>query len=293
MRVYDPCMPVIFTHIPKCAGSSFIRLLRAWFGPQYHKLNQDEKQDILLPRIATRDDQGNWDPQIKCIHGHFDNLRGYGLPYYYPEINQYFTIYRDPFDIVVSMFFFCKGRSREGKFWYRGKQVNILDQYPTVEYYLRESPYWVYNHLPQDITLQNYQQRLHEQFIYIGIQEDLQTSIANLGQILGKPNLELERFNESVYDEPVPEWLRERFYEDYPLLKAVYDFAVEHYNDSESIRASRNGQSSPTQVGTAPPPSPQPASPPQPATTPQITANRRAAAQAMSNESKMPPERSA
>ena len=182
MRTYDPAQPAIFMHMPKCAGSSFIRLLRQWFGDQYHKLNQDETRDILLPRIQTRDEDGNWLPDVKCIHGHFDNGRGYGLPYFYPEINQYFTVLRDPFDIAVSMFFFCKKRSAEGKFWYRGRQENILDKYPDVEYYLKECPYWIYNHLPQDLTLQNYQRRLEERFFYIGIQEDIETSIRQLAK---------------------------------------------------------------------------------------------------------------
>ena len=235
MRNYDPSQPAIFTHMPKCAGSSFIRLLRQWFGDYYHKLNQDETQDILLPRIPTRDAEGKWLTHVKCIHGHFDNGRDYGLPYFYPEINQYFTVLRDPFDIAVSMFFFCKRRSAEGKFWYRGKQENILDKYPNVEYYLKESPYWIYNHLPQDVTLQNYQQRLADRFFYMGIQEDLDTSIRRLGKILGKPYVQLERFNESEYDEPVPNWLREKFYEDYPLLQRVYQFAVDHYQRQDYL----------------------------------------------------------
>ncbi len=235
MRTYDPAQPLIFMHMPKCGGSSFIRLLRQWFGSEYHKLNQDETQDVLLPRIETRDADGAWKPGIKCIHGHFDNGRGYGLPYFYPEISQYFTILRDPFDIVVSMFFFCKRRSLEGKFWYRGKRENILDKYPNLEYYLRENPYWVYNHLPQDVTLQNYQDRLTQRFIYIGIQEDMATSVSKLAKILGKPDMELPRFNESAYDEPVPDWLRERFYTDYPLLRQVYDFALANYDRDDFV----------------------------------------------------------
>ena len=235
MRNYDPEQPLIYTHIPKCAGSSFIRLLRQWFGDQYHKLNQDETQDILLPRVQTQDANGDWLPTVKCIHGHFDNGRGYGLPYFYPEINQYFTVLRDPFDIAVSMFFFCKRRSAEGKFWYRGKQENILDKYPTVEYYLKEYPYWVYNHLPQDVTLQNYSQKLSERFIFIGIQEDLDHSIKILGRILGKPHVQLDRFNDSDYDEPVPNWLREKFYDDYPLLHRVYQFAADNYHNTDYL----------------------------------------------------------
>ncbi|HMO15871.1 MAG TPA: sulfotransferase family 2 domain-containing protein [Pirellulaceae bacterium] len=229
MKPYDPNEPVIFTHIPKCAGSSFIRLLIRWFGPEYLKLNQDERQDILLPRHELKDANGNWVDGIKVVHGHFDHGRKYGLPYYYPEVNQYFTIFRDPFDIVVSMYFFCKGRSKEGKYWYRGEQVNILDEYPTLQSYLADYPYWLFNHLPQDITLSNYRDKIESQFIYIGIQEDLPGSIRQLAELFKKPIVELPHFNKSVYDEVVPDGLRDRFYRDYPLLKAIYDYAKENY----------------------------------------------------------------
>ena len=108
MRKYDPSQPILYTHIPKCAGSSVIRVLRQWFREEYHKLNQDESQDIVLPHVTTRDEQGRWLANVKCIHGHFNHGRGYGLPYFYPEINQYFTILRDPFDYGVDVLF-CQG----------------------------------------------------------------------------------------------------------------------------------------------------------------------------------------
>ncbi|MFM7738066.1 MAG: hypothetical protein ACKO9H_01585, partial [Planctomycetota bacterium] len=63
----------------------------------------------------------------------------------------------------------------------------------------------------------------------IGIIEDLQTSVANLGTILGKPYFELPQLNTSNYDERVPQSLREQFYYEYPLLRRVYDFALRNY----------------------------------------------------------------
>jgi hypothetical protein len=240
MKKYDPNKPIIYTHIPKCAGTSVVRLLRQWFGNDYHKLNQDETKDIILPRVETRDADGNWLQNVKCIHGHFNHGRGYGLPYFYPELDQYFTILRDPFDLTVSMYFFAKGRSVEGQFWFRGKPVDIREQFPTVESYVSSYPYWLFSHLPQDITLDNYEEKLRQRFVYIGVFEDLQTSINNLAKILGKPGWELPHMNVSRYDESVPEFLRERFYHDYPLLKRVYDFALANYrrDETESLQAS-------------------------------------------------------
>ena len=235
MRTYDPSKPLIYTHIPKCAGTSVVRLLQNWFKDEYHKLNQDETKDIVLPRVETQDEKGNWLPDVKCIHGHFNHGRGYGLPYFYSELDQYFTILRDPFDLTVSMYFFAKGRSARGQFWFRGKQVDLREQFPSVESYVTSYPYWLFNHLPQDITLDNCEDKLEQRFVYIGVFEQLQTSIDNLAQILGKPNFQLPQLNVSKYDEPVPEKLRERFYHDYPLLKKIYDFAVDNYEMKEKV----------------------------------------------------------
>lgn len=225
----------MYTHIPKCAGTSVIRLLKHWFGPKYHKLNQDETQDIVLPRVDTQDEHGKWLPNVKCIHGHFNHGRGYGLPYFYPEVDQYFTILRDPFDLVCSMYFFVKGRSIRGEFWFRGEQIDIRDQFPTVESYIDSYPYWLFDHLPRNLTIANYREQINEKFVYIGVFEDLQTSIANLGKVLGKEMWEMPHMNESVYDEVVPNQLRDKFYNDYPLLKRVYDLAQKTYRNVERV----------------------------------------------------------
>ena len=235
MKKYDPSKPVVYTHIPKCAGTSVVRLLKHWFGDNYHKLNQDETKDIILPRVETQDADGNWLPNVRCIHGHFNHGRGYGLPYFYPEIDQYFTILRDPFDLVCSMYFFAKGRSIRGEFWFKGEQVDIRDQFPTIAHYVQSHPYWLFDHLPQNLTMENYQKRLADTFVYVGVFEDLQTSINNLGKILGKPKWELPLTNSSTYDEMVPENLRKAFYQDYPLLQRIYQFALDTYQDTERI----------------------------------------------------------
>ncbi len=230
MKVYDPDQPIIYTHIPKCAGTSVVQLLRQWFGPSYHKLNQDETKDILLPKVLAQDENGNWLPHVKCIHGHFNHGRGYGLPYYYPEITQYFTILRDPFDLVTSMYFFAKGRSARGEFWHRGERVDFSKLFPTVGDYLRSYPYWLFHHLPQDVTLDNYREKLSQRFVLIGIFEDMPNTLANLAAALGKPYTPLPQLNVSEYNEPVPFQLRERFYRDFPLLKLIYDFALEQHH---------------------------------------------------------------
>ena len=236
MRIYDPNQPLIYTHIPKCAGSSMRRVLTEWFGEGYHKLNQQQNSQFGMQKLPTQDSDGNWLPDVRCIQAHFHHGHGFGLPSFYPEVKQYVTIFRDPFDLMVSMYFFIKGRSKQGLFWYRGRPVDISEKFPNVTSYLATYPYWMFSHLPQDITLANYREKLTSQFVYIGVFEDMQNSIDRLAVALDQSTMTLPVSNASNYDETVPEELREKFYFDYPLPKKIYDFAVENYlkNPSDS-----------------------------------------------------------
>ncbi len=204
-------------------------VLSEWFGDGYHKVNQQQNSQFGMQKLPTQDSAGGWLADVRCIQSHFHHGHGFGLPYFYPEVDQYITILRDPFDLMVSMYFFVKGRSRKGKFWFRGRPVDISEKYPNIESYLSTYPYWLFSHLPQNLTLANYRQQLSSQFVYIGVYEDLQNSIDRLAAVLGKPTIPLPVSNASEYDENVPNHLREQFYHDYPLPKKIYEFAVENY----------------------------------------------------------------
>jgi len=226
---YDPHQPLIFTHIPKCAGTSVVRVLRHWFRGHYYHTFTDDRSGLPMPRIQTRDRSGQWDSNVHCIHAHFDHRRGYGLPYFYPEVNQYVTIFRDPFDIVVSMYFFAKGKAKAGAFFHEGRQVDFCQLYPQLEAYVHDHPVWLYDHLPQDLTLYRLADSLRDRFVYIGIFEDMATSLNQLRLCLGKPPVDMPLRNVSNYDEEVPESLRKWFYHHHPLLHEIYQFALEHY----------------------------------------------------------------
>ena len=244
MRIYDPQKPILYTHIPKCAGTSMRRVLAEWFGDGFHKVNQEQNSQFGMQKLPTQDDEGNWLPDVRCIQSHFHHGHGFGLPYFYPEVDQYITILRDPFDLMVSMYFFIKGRSRKGKFWFRGRPVDISERYPNIDSYLSTYPYWMFSHLPQNLTLANYRHQLESQFVYIGVYEDLQTSIDQLAVVLDQPTMLLPVSNASKYDENVPNHLREQFYSDYPLPKKIYDFALENYLISGKAEDDPNSEAS-------------------------------------------------
>jgi len=229
VRDYDPQQPLIFTHVPKCAGTSIVRVLRHWFRGHYYHTFTEDRLGLPMPRIMTRDHQGRWLPDVHCIHAHFDHRRGYGLPYLYPEIQQYVTIFRDPFDIVVSMYFFAKGKARQGQFFHEGQAVDFCRLYPKLEHYVHDHPVWLYDHLPQDLTLHQLRRDLQERFVYIGLFEDMPTSLDRLRRRLGKPPVEMPVRNVSQYDEEIPDSLRKWFYHHHPLLYEIYQFALDTY----------------------------------------------------------------
>ena len=238
---------MIFTHIPKCAGTSFIRLLRRWFREGYCHVHQDESTDRPLGRADTKDDTGEWNEYVRVIHSHFDAGRGYGLPNHYPEIQQYFALMRDPFDVLVSMYFFAKGRSQRGEFKYRGKTVDIREHFPDVSAYVAADQAWLENHLPTDMTEDNCEEYVASRFVYLGNFENLQESIDHLAFVLGKRRQILDRKNQANYDEELPESLRELIYERYPRARRFHEVSQSTYRvpgfDSASIEPAINAAS--------------------------------------------------
>ena len=142
MKKYDPKKPLISIHIPKCAGSSFSAILKSWFGKGYLGHYHDEKQDIapirhnLKSRLFFRE----YKPGI-CIHGHFNHDRGNGTQDYYPEVDQFITILRDPFDLHLSNYFYVKSEAKYmgGGAYRSGKERPVIKKVLSVEEYLTRS----------------------------------------------------------------------------------------------------------------------------------------------------------
>ena len=230
MAVYNPEYPLISIHIPKCAGTSFYNVLKKWFGRKllrhYHneKFNRPPKKHKLTAFLSKK-----FKYQI-CIHGHFNNKRGNGVSDYYPEVNQYITILRDPFEIHLSNYFYVK---KLGKKAFRdGKHHEIIEKNLSLQQYLSYSNRSFYlSFLPQKISIDNYNQILDERFVYIGITEDLQASVNSLSEKLGFSTVSLPVKNISQRTEDVTEDMRNKFIQNNPLEMAIYEYALARYKD--------------------------------------------------------------
>jgi hypothetical protein len=221
MKLYDAEKPLISIHVPKCGGTSFQSVLGQWFGPVFYP-------HYAVGRLSQLPQRHEFKGSI-CIHGHFNKRRKIGVRDYYPEADQFITMLRDPFEMVVARYFYAKGQWRN-RFRSGQPARPPQERFPDVKAYCRrERGRYLLNFFPSAVTLETYEEMFERQFVYVGITEDLQTSVEVLARRLGFPPVVIERLNTSVHDEEVTAEMREEFVAQHPLEYAIYNYAVSHY----------------------------------------------------------------
>ncbi len=235
MKTYNPKRPLISIHIPKCAGSSFSQILKEWYKERFltHYHNEAENQPPEKHNLYSDQFIREFRPGI-CIHGHFNNRRGNGVRDYYPIVDQFITIMRDPFDLHLSNYFYVKKEALDGKAVWAGKHHPIIENGWTLKDYLREEKKsYIRQFLPADLTIENYHAILEKEFIYVGITENLQKSVNLLAQKLGFPPVKVPMKNVSRWDEPVPDGAREEFEKNNPLVIAIYRYIKNNWGNNQ------------------------------------------------------------
>ncbi|MBI5561773.1 MAG: hypothetical protein HY894_02805 [Deltaproteobacteria bacterium] len=230
MKRYDPDKPLISVHVPKCAGMSFRVVLEKWFGGRLylHYFNEaenrmPERRDLRVAGPGSEFKRG------VCIHGHFNAARGFGAMDYYPEVDQFITILREPVEMALSNYFF---RKKLGAACHRdGVSRPIAEEYGCVEEFLRRSPVSLLSRMPFELTFDNYEEMLERRFVYVGITEDLQASVAALAGRLGFQATDVPVRNTSEHNEDVPASLKEEYRESHALEYAIYEHALRRYKD--------------------------------------------------------------
>lgn len=216
MRPYDPRQPLISLHIPKCAGQSMRQILAGWFGPKFF-VHYYQQYQALPAKIELA-------PGI-CIHGHFNQARGFGLREYYPEARQLITVWRDPLAAAISNYFFWKRKSRAmqlARGEYRpgdDRDYRSLDDYFWKQGYSR-----LLDFMPAGLTAGNYREILESRFIAAGLVESFSDFIRQLAGILGREPVPPVCLNQSPVDEELSPDLREQFLETHRLEYQIYDY---------------------------------------------------------------------
>lgn len=171
-----------------------------------------------------------------CIHGHFNRTREIGIGNYYPDADQFVAIIRDPLERAISYYFFWKAKHRQ-KLIDIGtlKEDDILDYKNITDYFNKRPHTNILNFFPAGMTKTNYKQFLKKHFIYIGIAEDLDTSIRRMAERLGFPEPEIGHINASERNEEIPAKVKETFIKNNPFEYEFYNYVLKIYKKRRGL----------------------------------------------------------
>lgn len=209
----------IFHHIPKCGGSSVIKVLDSWF---------ETVRDYRIGGTMIYPEKVNPDSlqSLHCLCGHFE-FDGYHLHQRYPEVFmsdkfRVFTFVRDPLQVQLSLF--------------RYERKNGVSNVKSIEDHLLLRPNYIAHRFPA--TFDNYREVI-DRYFFVGILEEGQTNIDILAAIMGKPSKPLPWVNSTqkgiennLCAEELSQESQElvaRFRSDNALDYLIYDYCVERF----------------------------------------------------------------
>jgi len=224
MKKFNREDPLISIHIPKTGGISFREILIKWFGERLflHYYNEKDKIMPFKHELASG----------ICIHGHFNSKRNFGVNDYYPQANQFIAFLRDPFEILVSRFFYVKKNEIKGISYREGNQLFLPDDINSyVETEIDNINYHpnILDYFPNSLTNHNYKEIIDDKFVFIGLMEDYQNAVNRLATLLEFPKFELTRENDAERFDKTNIKLRDKFIENHTLEYQVYNYVREIY----------------------------------------------------------------
>ncbi|RLA47891.1 MAG: hypothetical protein DRQ97_05235 [Gammaproteobacteria bacterium] len=228
MRAYDQNKPLIVIHVPKAAGTTSEKIFQKWYGEGFLRHYFNEQTGEMPPKYDLIRMHSNKKPIL--LHGHFNKLRGFGVENYYPEVDQFVTILRDPFELTLSHYFYTK---KVGSNW---KDKSRIPDKKLEEFIINAKPNML-NHFPREVTQSNYKEIIEEYFIEIGITERLSESMKWIAYKLNFHYDEtlLEHSNATERNEKIPGDLREKFVEKNQLEFNVYDYALQRFTQRGAV----------------------------------------------------------
>ena len=237
---YNPNKPLVYIHIPKCAGTSVKEVFKKWFGPglaQFYRTGgtYEFKESVFNNK--------------QVIFGHFNTNYGFAVDKLFPDVEQYITVLRDPLETHISAFFYYKKRFSGNKLqlflnnirWLiKGKfskktfeiinaQKSWIDSYRNIDDWIRNEPLNYVNHLPRYINKQNFKNVLDSKFIAIGLHDQLNYSVKYFSKVLNKnyEHWEIPIKNVGNYHAKINAELKRKFKKNNELAFLIFDYVRE------------------------------------------------------------------
>jgi hypothetical protein len=217
-------------HIPKTGGTSVKRVFRSWFGEGLMEHYFDSWNNSMPTRHELATAHRLERPVV--VYGHFNALRGFGVTDYYPQVTQFITILRDPFERALSGYFYIRQQVQQGASWWESSEPAKM----TLREYLSrrpEGPLPTFSPIP--LTLDNFKDVIETSFVEVGILERLDESLRRIAHALHMDydSSMLSSENQSTRDQDIPNDLREEFVEKHPLEYAIYNYVARKFDHEE------------------------------------------------------------
>lgn len=205
----------VFHHLPKCGGTSVLKMLAGWF-----KLIPDYRQGWTVSHQARL----NIDALTPehCLCGHFE-LDGYHLAQRYPGLLENprfwtFSFIRDPLEVKMSLF------------RYEMKN-NVGNKSRTIEKHLSTRKNYLTGVLGVD---RDSYKELLDKYAFIGVLEESDLSVELLAWLLAKNKAGLPWENKTLESgkrsqDALPDQLIQKFKEENELDYAIYNYAVDRF----------------------------------------------------------------
>lgn len=225
MVAYNPNIPLTFIHVPKTAGTATTAIFKYWFKDKllrYYGPNTTNSNAIR--KLTTN--QYNL-PTHTCIYGHFNTLHQATNMFDTPN-KQCIMIVRDPWEKAKSAYYYhkCKGTPK----------TNSLEQFIKVTNV-------GYKELTQFKPEDDYKEIINKHFIYVGVINDLDTSIKNIATLINmEPPAGAIPFKNvtPVQDEDEPlhlkQWFIDKFAKDYE----IYEYCCNLHKNYKNIENINN-----------------------------------------------------
>ena len=217
MKAYNPFLPLYSLHVPKCGGKSFRKILQTWFGEKlydhyFHERNALPERRELGPG--------------SCIHGHFNQKRGFGMRAYYPLADQFVTVLRDPLERALSNYFYWKRIQRSRMLDFGIITPGSRSDYRSLDDFIRKQfSCRILQYLPEEMTRDNYREYIQENFVWVGVADTLDKGIGTLAKRLGFPAIQVNHINRSHRDEELSASFREEYISHNRWAFEMVDFA--------------------------------------------------------------------
>lgn len=208
MRAYDSNKPLIFCHIPRTGGLAMWRWLCEMVGR----------------RAVSRGDNYRLRNGQVC-RAHFNAWGKRSPTNLQPHVSQFMTILRDPFDHLVSWYFYVKYRWC-GNVSGSGGTVHLAD-YDGLGGFLRDYTYDTTRFLPLRSPYVRPLPEMLDDFVFVAVTERMHACLSYLAYILHKPVPRFRHGNPGgSRDEPVTNRMRIDFKRKHKEDYAIYRYAL-------------------------------------------------------------------